>query len=238
MSATVVTAGVRPEPLLLPGTRLLSIDLLRGLDVLLMLFVNEMAGVRGAPAFILHAPPGADAMTLTDVVFPAFLFIVGMAVPFALGGRLRRGASRASVWSHVRARTLALLVIGVLMVNGEEARDGLVSAPLWIVLMTVAVVLAWPAPAPDPAGRRRQRALRAAGFVLIVVSALLYRGGEASGLVQIRPHWWGILGLIGWSYLVAAGLYLLVGERPGVLAGFVSLLYCLYLAPFSAGLSG
>jgi heparan-alpha-glucosaminide N-acetyltransferase len=227
------TAAVRPQPL--PGTRVLSIDLLRGLDVLLMLFVNEIAGVRGAPSFILHAPPGTDGMTITDVVFPAFLFIVGMAVPFALGGRLRRGAPPACLWRHVLARTLALLVIGVLMVNGEQARDGLLSAPAWIVLMTVAVVLAWPAPAADVAGRRRQRALRAVGFALVLASALLYRGGEATGLVQIRPHWWGILGLIGWSYLVGAGLFLLAGDRPGVLAGFVSLLYCLYLADVAGG---
>ena len=57
--------------------RVLSIDVLRGLDVLLMLFVNEVAGVRGAPAFLLHTPHDADGMTITDVVFPAFLFIVG-----------------------------------------------------------------------------------------------------------------------------------------------------------------
>ena len=44
-------------------------------------------------------------MTITDVVFPAFLFIVGIAVPFALGGRLRRGESRAGAFRHVLART-------------------------------------------------------------------------------------------------------------------------------------
>ena len=81
--------------------RVLSIDVLRGLDVLLMLFVNEVAGVRGAPAFLLHTPHDADGMTITDVVFPAFLFIVGMAIPMALGGRLRREENRAAVWRHV-----------------------------------------------------------------------------------------------------------------------------------------
>ena len=47
-----------------------SIDLVRGADVLLMLFVNEMAGVRGTPAFLLHRPHDVDGMTITDVVFP------------------------------------------------------------------------------------------------------------------------------------------------------------------------
>ena len=72
-----------------------SIDLVRGADVLLMLFVNEMAGVRGTPAFLRHRPPDADGMTITDVVFPAFLFIVGMSIPFALGGR-RAAATTAA----------------------------------------------------------------------------------------------------------------------------------------------
>ena len=56
----------------------MSIDLLRGADVLLMLFVNEVAFVKGAPAFLRHVGMDVDGMTITDVVFPAFLFIVGL----------------------------------------------------------------------------------------------------------------------------------------------------------------
>lgn len=209
--------------------RIVSIDLLRGLDVLLMLFVNEVAGVPGAPGFLKHAPATADAMTITDVVFPAFLFIVGMALPFALGGRLRRGESRRRVFRHVLARTAALLAMGVLMINAEHAAStGLLNAQLWNILMTVAVVLAWSAPGPGEGPWRARR--RALGIVLLVALVLVYRGEGGSGLIQIRPHWWGILGLIGWAYLVAASLYLLAGERPALLAGGIALLYCLYLA--------
>ena len=71
-----------------------------------MLFVNEVAGVTGAPAFLRHRPSDFDGMTITDLVFPAFLFIVGIAVPFALGGRLRRGEARGQVWRHVLLRSL------------------------------------------------------------------------------------------------------------------------------------
>ena len=59
-------------------SRVVSVDLVRGWDVWLMLFVNEMAGVTGTPAFLRHMPATADGMTITDVVFPAFLFITGM----------------------------------------------------------------------------------------------------------------------------------------------------------------
>ena len=50
--------------------RIRSIDLLRGVDVLLMLFVNEVAGVAGAPSFLRHKGPTDDGMTITDLVFP------------------------------------------------------------------------------------------------------------------------------------------------------------------------
>jgi heparan-alpha-glucosaminide N-acetyltransferase len=211
-----------------------SIDLVRGADVLLMLFVNEMAGVRGTPAFLRHVPSDADGMTITDVVFPAFLFITGMALPFALGGRLRRGDH--GVWRHILGRTLALLVMGVLMVNAEHAGPGPIPSALWNVLMTLAVVLLWLASA-DEGARNGQPWLRVAGAALLAAVVLLYRSPDGIGLIQLRPHWWGILGLIGWSYLVAASLYVLARDRPAVLLGGVALLYCVYLAD-QAGQAG
>ena len=207
-----------------------SIDLVRGADVLLMLFVNEMAGVRGTPAFLLHKAHDVDGMTITDVVFPAFLFITGLAIPFALGGRLRRGDT-GGVWRHILTRTIALLAMGVLMVNAERpGTGGLISADLWSVLMGVGVVLVWLAPPRDGPPARGQPWLRIAGAVVLVALLFLYRSRDATGLIQIRPHWWGILGLIGWSYLVAASAYVLARDRPAALLGVVALLYCVYLA--------
>jgi len=201
-----------------------SIDLVRGADVLLMLFVNEMAGVRGTPAFLLHKGHDVDGMTITDVVFPAFLFVTGLAIPFALGGRLRRGDT-GGVWRHILTRTIALLAMGVLMVNAERpGAGGVISPDLWNVLMSVGVVLVWLAPPRDGPGRG-QPWLRIAGAVLLVALLFLYRSRDATGLIQIRPQWWGILGLIGWSYLVAASAYVLGRDRPAVLLGLVALLF-------------
>jgi hypothetical protein len=59
-------------------------------------------------------------MTITDVVFPAFLFITGMAIPLALArGSARRFPRR--VWRHVSADGDVLLFLGVLMINAEHA---------------------------------------------------------------------------------------------------------------------
>ena len=69
--------------------RIASIDALRGLTILVMIFVNDLGGVIGAPAWMKHYfPYDADGMTFVDVVFPAFLFIVGMSIPFAIGKKI------------------------------------------------------------------------------------------------------------------------------------------------------
>ena len=209
--------------------RVLSIDLLRGADVLLMLFVNEVAGVTGAPELLRHRPSDFDGMTITDLVFPAFLFIVGVAVPFALGGRLRRGEARGAVWRHVLLRSLALVIMGVLMVNAEQGVSGVLSAPAWNVLATLGVLLVWGAP-ESGWGRVRRPWLRGAGVALLLLVALAYRNPEVSGWIQLRPYWWGILGLIGWAYLGVASLYVLAGDRPAILVSAIALFYCVALA--------
>jgi heparan-alpha-glucosaminide N-acetyltransferase len=214
--------------------RIRSIDLLRGIDVLLMLFVNEVAGVTGAPAFLLHKGPQDDGMTITDLVFPAFLFIVGMAIPFALGARLRRGETKAAVLSHVVARSAALVVVGVLMVNAEHAVAGWLSVPVWNVLMTLGVLLVWGMPR-DGWGEGRFPWLRAAGVLLLLFVAIAYRGTDVTGWMQLRPYWWGILGLIGWAYLGVGSLYLLVGDRAAILTGLLGLYGCVALANKAGG---
>ncbi len=233
-----------------PKQRLMSLDLVRGLDVWLMLFVNEIAGVTSTPAWLKHVSATADGMTITDAVFPAFLFITGMAIPLALGGRLRRGEPRWRVWGHVIARTVALLVIGVFMVNAEEAssKAGLLSPALWNVLMTIGVGLIWyrlerEGPEVFPQGLRAHVVtgpdegrsvvgwvLCAVGVAILVVLAFLYRADDVSGAFQLRPRWWGILGLIGWAYFVASAVYLFVGTNRFALLGATVLLYCLCLA--------
>ena len=214
--------------------RIRSIDLLRGADVLLMLFVNEVAGVAGAPAFLRHKGAADDGMTITDLVFPAFLFVVGMAIPFALGSRLARGESRLAVLRHVVARAATLVVIGVLMVNAEHGVAGWVSLPAWNVLMTLGVLLVWGLPR-DGWCERHRSALRALAVLLLLFVVLAYRGKDITGWLQLRPYWWGILGLIGWAYLGVASLYLVIASRPAILTALLGLYGCVALADKAGG---
>lgn len=184
--------------------RVLAIDAFRGITILIMIFVNTLSGVRGMPSWLEHAPAGVDGMTLPDVVFPAFLFIVGMSVPFAIAQRVAAGDNGWQITRRVLARAAGLLVLGVFMVNAEdgynEAAMGM-SIHLWSLLFYACAILVWAVYRFE--NKLLAIALRAAGLVGLLALGLAYRGGP-DGDLRLAPQWWGILGLIGWAYLYAA----------------------------------
>ncbi|HNM46837.1 MAG TPA: DUF5009 domain-containing protein, partial [Candidatus Sumerlaeota bacterium] len=73
--------------------RIASIDAFRGFVITAMVFVNSVAEKKGIPGWMEHVPQGVEGMTFADVVFPAFLFIVGMVIPVAYERRRERGDS-------------------------------------------------------------------------------------------------------------------------------------------------
>lgn len=188
--------------------RILSIDAFRGITILVMIFVNELAGVHDIPQWLKHMPAKADAMSFVDVVFPAFLFIVGMSIPFAINSRLAKGDSLIQLQKHILFRTLGLLVLGFFMVNAEDGYDqnamGM-SINLWALLFFAAVILIWKV--YHTSNKVLVIILRAIGFVILVALAIVYKGEDGQ---HITPQWWGILGLIGWAYLYSCILYQLL----------------------------
>src|ERR1700743_3226677 len=82
--------------------RVVSIDAARGLVMFTMLFVNDLAGVSHeiVPAWMRHFH-GRSGMTFVDQVFPGFLFIVGMSIPFALGSRLNKSEPGWKTFLHL-----------------------------------------------------------------------------------------------------------------------------------------
>jgi heparan-alpha-glucosaminide N-acetyltransferase len=190
--------------------RILSIDALRGITILVMIFVNELAGVEGIPGWMKHMPADADAMTFVDVVFPAFLFIVGMSIPFAINNRLAKGDSLFQLQWHILFRAIGLLVLGVFMVNADggynEEAIGMPIA-LWSLLFYACVILIWNVYTFQ--NKTIAYVLRGIGVIGLIVLALIFRGGE-DGTETLQPQWWGILGLIGWAYLISCIIYQVV----------------------------
>jgi len=197
--------------------RIASIDAFRGLTILVMVFVNQLAGVSGVPQWARHMKADADAMSFVDVVFPAFLFIVGMSIPFALNQRQARGDDGAALQRHVLARSLGLIVLGFFMVNAE---DGFNPARMpfnigwWSLGLYLCAFLVWGVYGRgEPGG---VNTWRAAGMLGLLVLCCTYRGGP-DGKAWMTHQWWGILGLIGWSYLITASVYLASRARIAVL---------------------
>jgi heparan-alpha-glucosaminide N-acetyltransferase len=102
------------------ASRIVSIDIFRGITMAVMIFVNDLGSVHGLSKWTYHMPAQIDAMTYVDMVFPAFLFIVGMALPIGVRQRLKRDPSVGSLWLHIVLRTGALLVIGLILANVES----------------------------------------------------------------------------------------------------------------------
>lgn len=93
--------------------RLLSLDILRGLTIALMIMVNNSGD--GAWRQMHHAE--WNGMTMTDLVFPTFLFVVGVSIVFSTAARLRHGDSRLRLAGHALRRTVILILFGI-VVNG------------------------------------------------------------------------------------------------------------------------
>lgn len=214
--------------------RLTSLDAFRGFDILTMVFVNYIAGMAAIPFVLRHAAADQDVFTLTDVVFPGFLFIVGVSIPLALAKRRADGLSTLALAGHVVVRTLALLFLGVLLVNEDRfsaAATGL-SRDLWYFLATLAVFGLWSVvpKGTSPKKKRFLLALKIVAALLLLILVVVFRGqGEDGRVTLLQTSWWGILGMIGWCYLAASLLYLACRGNRAVLAGAVGVMTALYI---------
>lgn len=199
-----------------PSNRIAAIDIFRALTMFLMIFVNDLWTLTGVPEWMEHAQVSEDRMGLSDWVFPGFLFIVGLSIPHAIEARFRKGESKIKILWHILQRSFALLVMGFYMVNLENINQDLLVIPkyAWQLLMASAIVLIWNQYTNGKAfGKIPEWIMQVAGILILLLIGLIYQGGTVQSPEWMRPHWWGILGIIGWSYLVSALVYLAIGRR-------------------------
>lgn len=136
--------------------RSISIDAFRGITILLMLLVNNIAIDIITPYYLKHAPWG-KGVTIADLVMPWFLMIVGISIPFSLSSSKRKGIP---LWRYnLRAlkRTIKLFLMGcfltssiykqpyfgmeVLQLIGLTYFIGVLFCPLSILYRTLIVVV-------------------------------------------------------------------------------------------------
>jgi heparan-alpha-glucosaminide N-acetyltransferase len=201
---TSVTSSIRVN-------RVASIDIFRGLTMTLMIFVNELAAVKGLPWWNYHAPAKVDTMTYVDMVFPAFLFILGMTIPIALEHRIHKNPSMPALWLHVILRTIALVVLGLILANAELGSRSLmgIDPMLWTILALIGAVLYWNVYSRSKDPQTLLRILRFSGLALVIAMFAIFRrttlDGHAAWISTSYPE---ILGLLGYTYLAVSILYI------------------------------
>jgi predicted acyltransferase len=95
--------------------RLQSLDFFRGLTIAAMILVNDNGDESAAYWPLKHS--AWNGWTPTDLVFPFFVFIVGVSMVFSFASRLKRGESRSHLMLHSVRRAAILFALGVVL-NG------------------------------------------------------------------------------------------------------------------------
>lgn len=113
-----------PPASLNSAKRLASLDVYRGLTMLLLAFTvpnwgwqevlaEEHSWLRPLADQVEHAE--WRGLTLWDMIQPSFMFMVGVAVPYSYASRKRRGVSDAELWRHAAYRAMMLVLLGIFL---------------------------------------------------------------------------------------------------------------------------
>jgi heparan-alpha-glucosaminide N-acetyltransferase len=206
--------------------RLISLDAFRGFVVLAMIWVNYIAEMPLLPHWLKHASATEDGFTLPDLVFPAFLFMVGVSVPLALHRHC--GKVNAALLGKIAWRAGSLIVAGIVLANAYRYDETVTLLPraLYMVLFYGAMMLLW----RDTQGRRP--ATFWIGAVLMLALLVAFRGTINAEFDRpwLQHSWWGILGMIGWTYLECSLLYLAVRGHAVALMGLFGLMIVFTMA--------
>jgi predicted acyltransferase len=96
-----------------PNQRLLSLDAFRGFTIALMIVVNDPGSWKHVYAPLLHAR--WHGVTPTDLVFPFFLFIVGVSIVLAFSKRMDVGKDKRSLYKKILIRSLKIFSVGIFL---------------------------------------------------------------------------------------------------------------------------
>ncbi len=109
----MTAATATSQPVSVKPARMVSLDVLRGLTIGFMIMVNNNGDGQRAYWAMKHA--AWNGFTPTDLVFPTFLFLVGVSTVFSTQARMAQGASKQSIFLHTVRRAVILYLLGLVV---------------------------------------------------------------------------------------------------------------------------
>ncbi|MFY7863738.1 acyltransferase family protein [Roseateles sp.] len=183
--------------------RFASVDALRGLSVAAMLLVNNPGDWGHVYAPLQHA--AWHGCTPTDLIFPFFLFIVGVSLALALGPRIDANAPRAPMAKTVWVRALRIIALGLVLhalswwlMNKPEFRIPGVLQRIGLCFAFTGLVALYLKP-------RVQMVLLV--LLLAAYAALLAWGGSLDKVGNLASRWdAALLGRFAYEWVAATGI--------------------------------
>src|SRR5713226_5807183 len=136
ISISTSRSAAQNEHLSSKPERLISLDLFRGVTIAAMILVNDPGDGPSSYWPLRHAQ--WNGWTPTDLVFPFFVFIVGVAMAFSFQSRLERGSARGELLRHVLWRGALLFALGVFL-NGFPNHYQFAHLRIYGVLQRIAI---------------------------------------------------------------------------------------------------
>ncbi len=204
------------------SNRLISLDIFRGLTIAAMIVVNNLVAWTDTPRFPRLTHAEWHGCTLADLIFPFFIFIVGVTAVFSLDQRAKRGASPAQLYWRILSRSAALFALGLVACSyffwgwlfQVVCPPGVTRESIWAIFLS--------APANTEEfyfsldNLRIMGVLQRIALVYLVVSILLiHTRWRVQALIAgtLLLLYWGLMSLPGFT-LEPGGTWVLISTAP------------------------
>ncbi len=198
--------------------RLISLDVFRGMTIAGMVLVNNPGTWSAIYSPLEHAP--WHGITPTDYIFPFFLFIVGVAIPIALGKRLEAGMTR-DVYLKIFSRSVSIFAVGLLISMIPFFDFGKTEIPY---LVKILLVLSFSAALFLYLWGKRTQAGIVAGVSALIVAAFWLAGTPIVWYNFQMMRIPGVLQRIAVCYLIVSLIFLHTNWKQQTVIGVALLL--------------